>query len=125
MNRVEVDDKRNRLTIVLSGTIGKADAESLIGEINSALERLRPGFDVVNDMREFQLGHIAAATVLEQTIALLQQHQVGRIVRIVGDSKTALAQFTRVTEQVSDYKPVLVSSLEKAEEVLSQPRADS
>jgi len=125
MTEIDVDGARNRLVLTLSGTITKAEAEALLVDLADTLEKLQPGFDVVNDLREFQIGHIAAAAVMEKIIALLQEHQVGRVVRISADSKTALNQFARVTDQVQDYAPVLVSSWEEAEEFLNTPPSES
>lgn len=125
MTEIDVDGARNRLVLTLSGTITKAEAEALLVDLADTLEKLQPGFDVVNDLREFQIGHIAAAAVMEKIIALLQEHQVGRVVRISAESKTALNQFARVTDQVQDYAPVLVSSWEEAEEFLNTPPSES
>ena len=124
MTEIDVDEARNRLVLTLSGTVTKAEAETLQADLANALGKLQPGFDVVNDLREFQIGHIAAAAVMEKIIALLQEHQVGRVVRISAESKTALNQFARVTDHVQDYAPVLVSSWEEAEEFLNTPHSE-
>ena len=124
MTEIDVDGARNRLVLTLSGTITKAEAEALLVDLADTLEKLQPGFDVVNDLREFQIGHIAAAAVMEKIIALLQEHQVGRVVRISAESKTALNQFARVTDHVQDYAPALVSSWEEAEDFLNTPHSD-
>lgn len=119
---MDADQARNRLLLTLSGTITKAEAEALLVDLDHALEKLQPDFDVVNDLREFQIGHIAAAAVMKKIIVSLQKHQVDRVVRISGESKTALNQFARVTDHIQDYAPILVSSREEAEEFLNPPR---
>ncbi|MEE4243445.1 MAG: hypothetical protein V2I36_18440 [Desulfopila sp.] len=117
-SKVTADLKKNRLVILLVGTIRKADLESIYTDIRFCVRDLQPGFDVITDMRESKIGYLSGAMTFLKIQEFLQSSKVGRIVRVTGPSRIFLQQIQRVTQSKNGYKPVYVDTLEEAERFL-------
>lgn len=120
MHRITADSKQNRLYIELTGVIDKDEAEKILMEIIVAASSLKPGFDVINDMRKMKLGHLSAVGTLHNVIEFLQNKSVGKIIRVVGASKMVFMQFVRATQGFRGYKPIYAKTLEDAEKILKK-----
>jgi hypothetical protein len=120
-SRVTADLKKNRLLIILVGTIRKADLESIYTDIRFCVRDLQPGFDVITDMREGRIGYLSGASTFLKIQEFLQSSKVGRIVRInSGPSKIIMQQIQRITQNKNGYAPVYVATLEEAESYLQK-----
>ncbi|MBM9603415.1 hypothetical protein [Desulfopila inferna] len=119
-SRVTVDLKKNRLIVMLVGTIRKADLESIYTDIRFCVGDLQREFDVITDMRNSRIGYLTGIATFLKIQNFLQEKEVGRIVRITGQSKTFLQQIQRLTPTKSGYNPVYMQSMEEAEEFLSK-----
>ncbi len=119
-SRVTADLKKNRLVIILVGTIRKDDLESIYTDIRFCVRDLQSGFDVITDMREGRIGYLSGAATFLKIQEFLQSSKVGRIVRITGPSRIILQQIQRITQGKNGYKPVYVSTFEEAEHYLQE-----
>jgi hypothetical protein len=120
MQKIKADTEKNRLYIILAGTLSLKDAESTRNLILKEIETLKPNFDVVNDISKFIRGDDEAGRVLKEIMAILMSKNVNRVVRVIGTSKTGLMQFANFSPQTDSYKLSYVPTLEEAEKILDQ-----
>ena len=105
-----------RLYVTLTGKFAVDEAVDAAEETIEAVKRPDPGFDVLTDIREFEASPQEAKEHLERSKTLLSAHDVGTVVRVVGDSPLAKMQFDRTGEQ--DYAVETADSVAAAEELL-------
>lgn len=117
---VFVDDELNRLYINLVGSIRKEDIEQIYIDIKDGVKDLKTGFDVVTDLRQCRLGHLAGVPTFRKIMGYLSANGVNRVVRIVGKSKIVFKQISRITDSESRYSPIYVSTFEEMEELLAK-----
>ncbi len=101
------------------GSISKKEIEEIYTEIRFGIQDLQAGFDVITDLRQCKIGHLAGISTFKKIMEYLVENDVNRVVRVVGKSKVIFKQMSRITSSVSSYSPIYVSSLEEMEEVLS------
>ena len=119
MYRVVKDIPNNRLNIKMNGIISVSEAKGIKSAIEKEIESLKPGFDVIDDISEFIRGQDEAGALLQETMKYLIQKNVGRIVRVVGTSKTGLIQFANFSLPISSYNLKYVPTLADAEKYLN------
>ena len=92
------DVVKNRLYITLKGFLTDEEAKNAAGLVIAEIRKLRPGFDVINDLSEFE----AASPVGTQEIARGQKAAVGggarRFIRVVSQEILGAHQFQRVAK---------------------------
>jgi hypothetical protein len=120
MQKVLKDIEKNRLIIILSGTLSLEEAEKTKKIIIKEIDTLKPDFDVINDISKFIRGADEAGRVLKEIMALLISKNVNRVVRVVGTSKAGLMQFANHSPQIETYKLSYVPTIEEAEKLLDQ-----
>ena len=116
MHDVSADAEENRLSITLAGKFDDDEATASAEATMAAVEELEPGFDVLTDLREFEPSTDAAKEQLERSKLFLAAHDVGTVVRVVGDSPLANMQFDRTGDE--DYEVHTVDSVSEAESIL-------
>lgn len=119
--KIRTDIKKNRLYITLPTSINAKEAENIYAEIRFGVADLQPGFDVITDLTHCSIGYLVAVPTLWKIASYLTAHQVGRVVRIVGNMGLALKQLTALSMKFQCYKPVYVLTIEEAEEELKYP----
>jgi hypothetical protein len=120
MVKIKKDLKKNRLYITISGTLSYEEAKKAKDLIEIEIEKLKPNFDLINDISKFIHGDEAAGIVLKEIMLLLIQKKVNRIVRIIGASKTGLIQFANNSLPLDAYKLSYLPTVEEAEKYLDQ-----
>ncbi|MFC7080502.1 hypothetical protein [Halorussus caseinilyticus] len=121
MHEIEADSSRNRLYVTLAGRFDEDEAAASAERTIEATERLDPGFDVVTDIRELEASPQEAKTHLERSKLFLSAHDVGTVVRVVGDSPLAEMQFDRTGD--AEYAVETAESVEAAEKLLDDADA--
>lgn len=119
--KVRTDIKLNRLYITLPTSVNLKALENIYAEIRFGVADLQPGFDVVTDLSHCSIGHLSAIPILWKITSYLAAHQVGRVVRIVGNMGVILKQLVAISLKFQCYKPVYVLTMEEAEEELNYP----
>ena len=119
--KVRADIKRNRLYITLPAHVTPKELERVYSDIRFNVADLKPGFDVITDLSNCNIGHLSAIAPLRKIMAYLVAQKVGRVVRIVGDMHVILRQLIGWASRYHSYKPVYVLTLEEAEEELKYP----
>ena len=120
---VDVDEAKNRLYINLAGSMDVEEGRKSNEATKAGIERLEPGFDVVTDIRNFEPGSPEAVELLEDGKAAIAQGGCAAAVRVMPDSATASMHFERVGEDEEAYPVAEAESVEQAEELLDQRRA--
>jgi cyclopropane fatty-acyl-phospholipid synthase-like methyltransferase len=102
MYQSRTDVERNRIYITLKGRITARESEEAMRQIIADISSLKPSFDVVTDISEFE------PVTQKETEALLKVHKVllekgvNRIARVVGTELKATVgkiQFERTSRE--------------------------
>lgn len=120
MYKSKTDIVLNRLYITLKGRITANESESAIRQIIADISELKPEFDVVTDISEFEPVTQKEAEALLTVHKALFEKGVNRIVRVVGSELKATVgkiQFERTSRQ-SNVVAKNFDSLEDADRYL-------
>jgi hypothetical protein len=119
MNKYEVraDIRKNRLYLALNGFFDEDEAKEAADKTIREVKKLRPGFDVINDITAFKPASQRGAEEIKRAALFVQQHGVDRIIRIVPSTTIGSIQFSRKSGEVG-YDADVVSSVEEAEKIL-------
>ena len=121
--KVRVDIPRNRLYLVISGKITGKDINEFYTDIRFGVADLKAGFDVVTDLRDCQLSHLAAIPTFRKIMHYLAEKGVREIVRVVNHDSLIFRQALNITTHFQGYKPVYVETVSAAEELLDKTNA--
>lgn len=117
---VKADTENNILFIKLIGVISKAHAEELKELIMRRVNKLQPGFDIINDMTNFRLANGEALAIAEEVMKHLMTLEIGKIVRVVGSSQNAVIQAADVTKKIEGYQASYVPTMKEAYNLLGK-----
>lgn len=123
--KVTADINKNRLFIELTGIIRKKELKALYTDVRFSVADLKPGFDVITDLRASTIGQLSGISEFKKIMQFLISNQVGTTIRVVGKTSLILKQVTRITKSISGYSPIYVSTIEEAEELLAQENKQS
>lgn len=117
----EADISANRLYIDLSGRIDADGIEDAASAAVDEAERLRDGFDIVNDLAGFKPPSPEAAKPIKRAQAQLKEMGVDRVVRVTDEetSGVVVTAFERRSRDVG-YSGETADSVEEAERLLSE-----
>jgi hypothetical protein len=117
---IRADVAKNRMYIRLTGSYTVDDTIPVINRINCEVVKLKPGFGVINDIRELKKVDIKAALKIKKGTEIIQEKGEKHIIRVVGNSKFALRIFAKFANLVKNVQVNYVPTLEKAEELLEE-----
>ncbi|MEF8773760.1 MAG: hypothetical protein V5A23_08065 [Halobacteriales archaeon] len=120
--RVEADPEKNRLYMRLSGMLDEEEALAVTERMEAEAKKLRPGFDVVNDVSEAKPVSQEATDAIERGQRLLAEAGASAVARVVGDSVIMEMQFERHGEGDDAYQVTTAESREQAEDFLDTLR---
>jgi hypothetical protein len=118
-SKVTADIKRNRLYITLSCDPSKKVLEKVYTDVRFCVADLKPGFDVITDLSQCTLGHLSGISTLRKIMTYLVLNQAGEVVRVTGRMSLIFRQLIRIASKFQGYKPVYVTTLEEAEDKLT------
>lgn len=119
---VRVDGAKNRLFMTLEGMLDEEMAGEVVEELAEAVERLEPGFDVVNDISSFKPMSQDATDSIERGKRVVAGAGVSAVARVVGDSVIGKMQFDRVEPGDVTYHVTTAESVAQAEAFLDEFR---
>jgi hypothetical protein len=119
-SQVKAEIAKNRLYIILRGTVSGKELESIYTDIRFCIADLKPGFQVITDLTEGKIGHLSGIMTFKKIADYLVANQVGTVVRVVGKPSILSNQVSRLTEIIQGYRPVYVATMEEAEEALKK-----
>jgi len=105
---------------MIGGVVTEEEAHIVSEKIIKSFNELEPGFDIVNDLTKYIHGDEIAGHLVKNVGKFLSDRKVNRIVRIVGQSKTALMQFAKNTVQNENVTIKYFPTLEEAENFLNK-----
>ncbi len=121
--KVRVDIPKNRIYCVIAGKITTKDITEFFTDIRFGVADLKPGFDVVTDLTQCNIGHLAVIPTFRKIMHYIASKEVREIVRVVDKKSIVFRQAMNVTAQIQGYKPVYVETLEEADELLDTSSA--
>jgi hypothetical protein len=120
---VRGDAVRNRLYVRMAGFMTDDDAVGVADRIIAEVEKLKPGFAVINDIRDLKPTSQAATDQMRRA----QENSVklggGRVIRVVGDQVITQIQWNRTLKAVRGTPAETASTVEEAERMLEGDRA--
>lgn len=123
--KVRVDIPRNRLYCVIAGKITGKDIDEFYTDIRFGVADLKTGFDVVTDLTQCQLSHLAAIPTFRKIMHYIADKGVCEIVRVVNRDSMVFRQAMNITAHFQGYKPVYVDTMAAADEMLDRSNARS
>ncbi len=118
--KINADIPKNRLYITIAGNLAKEDYERLYSELKSLVPDLRPGFNVITDIRNCKMGHISGLSALQKIMNHLITQGVGEILRVVQTDSLIYRQAMNLASKTQGYRPIYVLSLDEAETFLEK-----
>jgi hypothetical protein len=82
---VIIDSARNVVEFRFLGHVTVAEMKKGLGDLQRAVDRLQPGFTILNDLSGLDAMDLECAVVLTQTMDLCRDHKVGTVMRVVPD----------------------------------------
>jgi PilZ domain len=116
--KAKADLEKNRLYLKISGKTSKKELEGLYTEIRFCVADLKPGFGVISDLSECNLGHLSGVSTLKKIMNYLVKNGVGEVVRVINGQSLLFKQVLNLSAKIGGYLPVYVSTVEEAEEKL-------
>jgi hypothetical protein len=115
------DTTKNRLYMHLSGYFRETDTPEMTRVLESELDKLSRGFDVILDMPGLKPGSPAAAVWIQKGAELIKSRGRRRGVHVANSFLTALMQFKRMLGGVfNDETTRHAKSREEAERILDE-----
>lgn len=107
---------KNRLYIVANGFFRVDDLSGLSYMVKHEIEKLKPGFVVISDLRNFKPGGKEVQELIAEIMGYLA-NKVGGSIRVVDESVLGLMQVRRISRNTQYSAPVEVvcSTMEEAE----------
>ena len=114
MYKIDVDETKNCLVIVLDGFMSEEEVSEAARKTREAVDRLKPGFSVINDISKFKPTGAESAKEIKAAQAFVASHGVGKVIRVV-DSTLAKMQFSRTQrEAAAGYEVLEARSIDEA-----------
>lgn len=122
MFEVHINMAKNRLYITLKGFMSDEEVRDAANEVIKNADKLRPGFDVVNDLSEMKVATQDGAKEIARAQHYLAGKGVNRVIRVVVNSVTK-TQFNRTGKAAGYSKDAdTASSVEEADKMLDENR---
>lgn len=115
--KVRADVRKNRLYLVLDGFFNESEAKEIADRTIREVQKLRPGFDVINDISNFKPTSQQGADQIKRAGIFVRNYGVGRLIRVVPSASIGSMQFTRKSREAG-YDAEVASSVEEAERML-------
>ena len=106
----------NRLYLRLDGVMTDDDAKAVADKIIDEIQKLKPGFAVINDIRRLRPSSQTAAEHMRRAQEASVRHGHGRIIRIVGEQAITQMQWNRTLKSRAE----TAKTLEEAERMLAR-----
>lgn len=118
MVKLQIHPGKNRLYVTLTDEVLEEELVAAQDSLRQQLDRLRPGFDVVNDISGVSAIGPSAAQLFAEIASPVAKLGVRRVVRVVGRSTEAARLFESATRKLQIPGAFLAFSREEAERML-------
>jgi hypothetical protein len=100
----------------------EAEAREAADVTIAEAKKLRPGFDVINDISTVKATSEQGVMELLRCQVFLKERGVGRVIRVVPDFSVGSLQIARTSKQAG-YEADTARSIEEAEEMLGDQKS--
>lgn len=114
---VKADVIENRLYFKLSGDFAKEEIDKLYTDVTFLVADLTPGYDVIADFSECDIGQIKGKS-LKKISNYLITNGLGEVVRVIGGDSLLYDQAKALPPSSSGFIPVYAKTHEEANETL-------
>ncbi len=111
--KVKADISKNRLYFTISGQAVKKEMDKLYTDVRFCVADLRPGFDVISDLSECNIGHLSGVPTFRKIMNFLITKEVGDVVRIIKGKSLIFKQVLNLSSRICGYKPIMYPLLKK------------
>ena len=118
--KINADTHKNRLYFNFVGVVTQKRMEELYTDVRFCVADLKPGFDVISDFSACELIHLDSIPALKKMMSYMIENGLGEIVRILQSDKISHRQVLNLATRVQGYKPIYVSDIDEAEDVLKK-----
>jgi anti-anti-sigma regulatory factor len=119
MLAVEIDQPQNLLVIRYSGSVRAYETERGLGEIRSALPKLKSGFRLLADLTELKLMDVACAPHIEKAMDACNENGIATVVRVIPDPARDIGmQIMSLFHYGGNVRIVTCQTLDEAKEIL-------
>lgn len=120
---VKINQEKNRLYLTLKGFVTEqsVDMDTIVRDIQNAIDQLKPGFDIINDIREFKPTSQDTLDNMKRIMAYMETRGLRRIIRVIGGSVIGKMQLQRVSKE--SYTAEVATSVEAAERMLDADKS--
>ena len=119
MLAVEIDQPQNLLVIRYSGSVRPDETERGLGEIQSALPKLKSGFRLLADLTELKLMDVACAPHIEKAMDVCNENGISTVVRVIPDPARDIGmQIMSLFHYGGNVRIVTCQTLDEAKEIL-------
>lgn len=119
-SKVTVDIGKNRLQITFSGKITKKVLSDLYTDIRFSVADLKPGFDVVSNFLDAQVIVLNSIPIFQKITHFVASNGASNIIRVMDTTRLSETQLGNLNTRVQGYRPVIVDSVDEAEEKIVQ-----
>jgi hypothetical protein len=116
------DALRNRLYCRMAGFMTDQDAVRVADTIIAEIQKLQPGFAIINDIRDLKPTSQTATDHMKRAQEASVKHGSGRVIRVVGDQVVTQIQWNRTLKAVRGTPAETASTVEEAERMLEADR---
>ncbi len=116
-----LDKSGNRVVIKMSGNISTDEAIRNLNEFVDMCKELEDNFTIINDISEINIDTEAKLITLNKVhMKIFELFKVGKIIRIIGKSKSVLIQLSKIDKKFNlkniHYVPTMKEAVDLAEE---------
>ena len=122
---IRADGPRNRLYLRMAGFMTDDDAMRVADTIVAEVQKLKPGFSVINDIRELKPTSQTASDHMRRAQEASVKHGSGRVIRVVGEQLVTQLQWNRTLKAVQGSGAEIAATVEEAERMLDGDRPRS
>jgi hypothetical protein len=117
---IRADLVRNRLYMCLTGFMTEADAAQMAEATIAEMRKLRPGFVIINDVRELKPASQAASDEMRRAQEAAVKLGFSRAIRVIGDQVITHMQWSRTLKAAHGHDAETAATMEEAERMLEK-----
>ncbi len=119
MYEITIDTTKNFMILTLKGFMQEEEIQEVATQVISGLDKLTPGFTVINDISEFKPATASASEIIKGAQLAVFKKGVGKVIRVEGDAALARLQFTRTQKEArATYEVIHTETMSEALKLL-------
>lgn len=103
MYQLTIDQMHNKLVLTLRPNMNTADFNRIDEHLRRVIPTMLPGFTLINNISQFSTNQRFPTQLFQDLLEFIKAHKVGRVIRVVGGSKSAMLFFHEHSQAVQNY----------------------